>query len=133
MVTTPRGAGDEPPGYVQVDWGPEFALQQGADAVGRGDPVLHVGFGPLGLDFILRAGGSGYFRMGAVQPHLESGRLVLVPDAPEFLYPAYAVHAETGDAGLVRTALTGLRSIAGADQASQTEHATGPGSPSSVD
>jgi LysR family transcriptional regulator, flagellar master operon regulator len=82
--------------------------------------VLHSAFGPLGLGFILAAGGSGYFRMGAVRPHLESGRLVLVPGAPEFLHPAYAVHAETGhaetgDADLIRQALEGLRSVAGPD------------------
>ncbi|TDH60962.1 LysR family transcriptional regulator [Dankookia rubra] len=113
MVVTPPGAGQ--PGYVQVDWGPEFSLGQGADAIAGGDPVLHSAFGPLGLGFILEAGGSGYFRMGAVRSHLESGRLALVPGAPEFLHPAYAVHAETGDADLIRQALEGLRSVAGAD------------------
>jgi LysR family transcriptional regulator, flagellar master operon regulator len=50
-----------------------------------------------------------------VRPHLESGRLILVPGAPEFLHPAYAVHAEAGDAALIRQALEGLRSVAGPD------------------
>lgn len=121
MVTTPPDRAGEPPGYVQVDWGPEFAFRQAA----KDDSALHVGFGPLGLGYILEAGGSGYFRMGAVQPHLESGRLMLVPGAPEFLHPAYAVHAETGDADLIRTALDGLRSVARTDQASQAGHVTG--------
>lgn len=115
MVVTSPGAGGEQPGYVQVDWGPEFALGQGADAIARGDPVLHSAFGPLALSFIMEAGGSGYFRMGVVRSHLESGRLMLVPGAPEFLHPAYAVHAETGDADLIRQALEGLRSVVGAD------------------
>ena len=116
MVATPPSAMGEQPGYVQVDWGPEFAL--GQDAVARVDPVLHSAFGPLGLGFILEAGGSGYFRMGAVRPYLESGRLMLVPGAPEFLHPAYAVHAETGDADLIGPALEGLRSVAGPDHSS---------------
>ena len=116
MVATPPSAVGERPGYVQVDWGPEFAVGQGADAIARGDPVLYSGFGPLGLGFILAAGGSGYFRMAAVRPHLESGRLMLVPGAPEFLHPAYAVHAETGDADLIRQALEGLRSVATAPE-----------------
>jgi LysR family transcriptional regulator, flagellar master operon regulator len=115
MVTTPPSAMGEPPGYVQVDWGQEFAVGQGADAIASGDPVLYSAFGPLGLGFIMEAGGSGYFRMGAVRPHLESGRLILVPGAPEFLHPAYAVHAETGDADLIGPALEGLRSVAGPD------------------
>jgi DNA-binding transcriptional LysR family regulator len=117
MVTTPPGEDGAPPGHVQVDWGPEFALRQGGELAARGDPVLHAGFGPLGLAYILEVGGSGYFRMGAVQPYLESGRLALVPGAPEFRHAAYAVHAETADAGLVRTALLGLRSVSSPDQA----------------
>jgi LysR family transcriptional regulator, flagellar master operon regulator len=136
MVATPRGTGGEPPGdapgYVQVDWGPEFALRQGAD-MAAGDPTLHVGFGPLGLGFILEAGGSGYFRMSAVQPHLRSGRLALVPGAPEFLHPTYAVHADTGDADLIRMALEGLQAVAGADQARQAGHVASPGSSSPAD
>ena len=116
MVTTPSGAEGDAPPYVHVDWGPEFALRQGPGRAARGEAVLHVGLGPLGLGYILQAGGAGYFRMGAVRPHLESGRVKLVPGAPEFIYPAYAVHTETGDAELVRTALDGLRSAVGADQ-----------------
>ncbi|HWL81980.1 MAG TPA: LysR family transcriptional regulator [Roseomonas sp.] len=115
MVSTPPGAGGEPPGYVQVDWGQEFALRQGANPAAPGEPALHVGFGPLGLAYILEVGGSGYFRMGAVRPHLESGRLALVPGAPEFLHPAYALYAETGEAELIRTALDGLRQAAAAE------------------
>jgi hypothetical protein len=115
MVTTPPGTGGSGPGYVQVDWGPEFALRHGMSRAAQSDPSLYAGFGPLGLGYILEAGGSGYFRMGAVRPHLESGRLTLVPGVPEFLHPAYAVHAETGDADLIRMAFDGLRSVAGAD------------------
>lgn len=115
MVTTPPAPGGEPPNYVQVDWGQEFVLRQGTDPAARGEPALHVGFGPLGLGYILEAGGSGYFRLGAVKPYLESGRLLLVPGAPEFRHPAYVIHAETGDAGLIRTALDGLRKAAGVE------------------
>lgn len=130
MVTTPPDREGQPPDHVQVDWGPEFALRQGAEQATQGDPALHVGFGPLALGYILEAGGSGYFRMGAVQPHLASGRLMLVPGAPEFLHPAFAVHAETADADLVRTALDGLRSAAGNnDQAGRAGHAIGSGNP----
>jgi LysR family transcriptional regulator, flagellar master operon regulator len=133
MVTTPPDREDQPPDYVQVDWGPDFAIRQGAAQAAQGDPALHVGFGPLGLSYILEAGGSGYFRMGAVRSYLESGRLALVPGAPEFLHPAYAVHAETGDADLVRTALDGLRSVAGADQASPAGQVTSISRPPQAD
>jgi DNA-binding transcriptional LysR family regulator len=127
MVTTPPGVEGEPPGYVQVDWGPEFPLRQGAEQSAQEDPALYAGFGPLGLGYILEAGGSGYFRMSAVRPHLESGRVTLVCGAPEFLHPAYAVHAEASDADLIRTALDGLRSVTAADLDGRGGGTTGTG------
>jgi LysR family transcriptional regulator, flagellar master operon regulator len=105
------------PDYVYVDWGPEFALQHNMSFPERADPGFFVGLGPVGLSYILEAGGSGHFRLGSVRPHLASGRLELVRDAPEFLYPAYAVYAEGGDQELIRTALAGLRHAAAPDHA----------------
>jgi DNA-binding transcriptional LysR family regulator len=108
MVRTPGAEGSD---YVQVEWGPEFALQQAKIAAGQGDPALVVDLGPLGLDYILKAGGAGYFRHGAVRPHLDSGRLQRVAGAPDYPYPAYAVFSEGGGA-LIREALSGLRQVA---------------------
>jgi LysR family transcriptional regulator, flagellar master operon regulator len=113
MVATPPGADGVGADYVEVDWGPTFVLQQGISSPGRPDPGLFVSLGPLGLSYILQAGGTGYFRLGAVQPHLQAGRLELVKDAPEHSYPVYAVHAETGDPELIRTAVAGLHHAAG--------------------
>jgi hypothetical protein len=98
------------PDYVQVDWGPEVAPRQAMGGAMPPDPGLVVSLGPLGLGFILQAGGSGYFRLGSVRPYLRSGRLTLVPGAPEFPYPAYAIHADGGggEEDLLLTALAGL-------------------------
>jgi DNA-binding transcriptional LysR family regulator len=115
LVTTPPGVSGDAQPYVHVDWGPEFALWQGPGHADRDEPALHVGLGPLGLGYILAAGGSGYFRMSVVRPFLEGGQLRLVSGAPEFVYPAYTVHAETGNAEVVRIALDGLRSVVRAD------------------
>jgi len=110
MVRSKGGADRDD--YVQVDWGPELALHYAA-AGGQREPSLVVDLGPLGLGFLLEAGGTGYFRLGAVRPHLEAGRLELVPETPEFLYPAYAVFSETSaDPALIEAALDGLRRIA---------------------
>jgi LysR family transcriptional regulator, flagellar master operon regulator len=117
MMATPPRADGSGADHVQVDWGPEFALHHGGGPAGQSDPGLFVGLGPLGLNYILEAGGSGYFRLGAFRRHLESGTLELVPGAPEFLYPAYAVHTEAGDADLIQTALTRLRRVTGTEQA----------------
>jgi hypothetical protein len=76
------------------------------------NPAVFVGLGPLGLGYILEAGGSGYFRQRSVQPHLDAGRLRLVPRAPEFIHPAYAVYSANADDRLLGSALEGLRHIA---------------------
>ncbi len=125
MVRSTAGAGRDD--YVQVDWGPELGLQYASAGARQRDPALVVDLGPLGLGFVLEAGGTGYFRLGAARPHIEAGRLELVPEAPEFLYPAYAVFSETSaDPALIETALDGLRRIArthpGIAAARQTTH-----------
>ena len=98
--------------YIYVDWGPEFAAQHNLSYPELSSPGTYVDLGPLGLQYILRAGGSGYFRQQAVAPHLRSGKLKLVRGAPEFLYPAYAVYPEDADPKLLMPALTGLRHVA---------------------
>jgi hypothetical protein len=76
-----------------------------------------VSLGPLGREYLLAAGGSGYFRLSVVRGHLRSGRLRLVRDAPVFLHPAYAVYSETADPKIVTPALSGLRHVAATAEA----------------
>lgn len=104
----PDGAED----YVYVDWGPLFAAQHDASSNSFGEPGLFVGLGPLGLSYILRAGGMGYFRRGAAAPHIASGELEIVDGAPEFTYPAYAVYPESSEAREdIQEALRGLKEV----------------------
>lgn len=103
-----RGAGD----YVYVDWGPDFAAQHNLTYPDRANPGTYVSLGPLGLQYILKVGGSGYFRAQSVAPYLLNRRLRLVRGAPEFLYPAYAVYSEGADIKVMAPALAGLRHIA---------------------
>ncbi|MBN9242154.1 MAG: LysR family transcriptional regulator [Mesorhizobium sp.] len=98
LVRSVRRQGDvEPEGYVDVDWGPQFAARHEEGIRGFGEPGLMVGLGPLGLSYILRAGGIGYFRKGMAAPHIEAGELELVEGAPEFTYPVYAVYPEPAE------------------------------------
>jgi DNA-binding transcriptional LysR family regulator len=98
--------------YVYVDWGPLFAAQHDASSSAFGEPGLMVGLGPLGLSYILRAGGMGYFRRGAAAPHIEAGQLEVLEGAPEFTYPAYAVYAEANETRAdVQAALRGLKQV----------------------
>jgi LysR family transcriptional regulator, flagellar master operon regulator len=53
--------------YVHVDWGPDFVLRHGM-SFREAIPSLFVNLGPLGLSYILSAGGSGWLLQGARGP-----------------------------------------------------------------
>ena len=110
VTTDPAASGNGDLDYVHVDWGPDFTLHHGVsfpDAM----PVLFANLGPLALSYVLSAGGSGYFRMQAVQHHVAAGRLHLVVDAPRFSYPVYVVYSANADESVLAPALAGLRSL----------------------
>ncbi|OWQ47986.1 LysR family transcriptional regulator [Roseateles noduli] len=114
VTTRKRGQKLDPEDYVYVDWGPEFAAQHALAFPEMGHAGVSAGLGPLGREYVLAAGGSGYFRLAVVRKHLESGKLRRIRGAPEFLYPAYAVFAEGADMTVVEPALEGLRHAIGA-------------------
>lgn len=117
VSTDPAAEPSRPPGYVHVDWGPDFALHHGLSFPDAANPGLFIGYGPLALDHILEAGGSGYFRQRAVVPHIAAGRLHPVSGAPTFFHPVYAVCSSQADATLIGLALDGLRNVAATDPA----------------
>jgi len=113
FVTTARGGNaPKPSDYVYVDWGREFAAQHSLAYPALANAPVFAGLGPLGREYILHSGGSGYFRESVVRSHLASGRLRLVKGAPVFMYPAYAVYAEDADAKVVSPALAALKHVA---------------------
>lgn len=98
--------------FVHVDWGTMFSSHLEAVSGSRGDPGLMVGLGPLGLNYILRVGGTGYFRKGAVARLIEQGRLEQIEGAPEFSYPAYAVYPEASEDNVdIQTAIMALKGV----------------------
>jgi DNA-binding transcriptional LysR family regulator len=111
VATEPDTKRAAPSDYVYVDWGPEFALHHGLNFPDVTNPALLVGLGPLALNYILEAGGSGYFRVSAVRSHLAAGRLHRVPGAPDFSYPIYAVYSANADEELIGVALEGLHDV----------------------
>jgi LysR family transcriptional regulator, flagellar master operon regulator len=111
LVTTDLKAyesGD--PQYVHVEWGPDFSLHY-AVSFPDSTPSLVANLGPLALNYVLLEGGSGYFRLRAVQPYLDSGNLHIVPGAPHFSFPVYAAHSKNVDAESLGAALTVLRAV----------------------
>jgi DNA-binding transcriptional LysR family regulator len=125
VTTARRGQPRRATDYVFVDWGPEFAARHNLAFPELANAGTFVGLGPLGLRYILEAGGSGYFRMKVVERYLKSGRLRLVPGAAEFAYPAYAVYSESSDAKIVTPALVGLRHVAYAGPKNQPRKIAG--------
>ena len=110
--TTPTGRALGPEDHVQIDWGEEFAASYQAAFPDQPNAVVSISYGPLALDYILAAGGSGYFRKGFIRSYLEEGRLAAVPDSPEFSYSAYVVHSTKADAGVMYRIRSGLRAAA---------------------
>ncbi|MDR6306532.1 hypothetical protein GGQ85_004265 [Nitrobacter vulgaris] len=99
------------PRYVHVDWGADFSLHHAASFPDATHGLV-VNLGSLALNYLLLEGGSGYFRKHAVQSLLVSGELYLVPDAPQFSFPVYAVHSVNIDAATLGIALAMLRRAA---------------------
>ena len=68
--------------------------------------AVSVGLGVLGLQYILKNGGSGYFPVRVVQPLIDSGRL----DGAPVLRRPY--RTDPMDQEVLDVALTGFRNIA---------------------
>ncbi len=99
--------------YVFVDWGDAFRAMHAKAYPEAETPAVSVGLGPLGLQYVLRNGGSGYFPLRVVQPLIEAGRLVRLDEAPEMRRPVYAVYRRQPlDEETQALALDGLRRLA---------------------
>jgi len=114
VSTEPRGIEvGRVAGYVFVDWGDDFRAQHSLAFPEASIPRLSVGLGSVGLEHILKYGGSGYFLENSVLPFIEEGKLHRVEDAPVFLRPTYLGYPETPpDLSLQAIAIHGLKKVA---------------------
>jgi DNA-binding transcriptional LysR family regulator len=112
LVTTDGEADLNELDYVYVDWGARFSSRHDMSFPRLAHPGLYVNLGPLALNYILRAGGSGYFRMRTALPYLRTGQIRRVRGAPEYSYPVYVVYPIEGDTALLDPVLAALRSVA---------------------
>jgi len=113
LASTDRRARAEPgPGYVYVDWGPEFFARHSASFPEFQGSPLTANIGWLGLEHVLQNGGAGYFPHRLVRPHLPHRKLSIVPDAPEFALAAYLVYPSDSDGEIVGHALATIRHAA---------------------
>ncbi len=112
VSTTPTKGPELQPGYVYVEWGPEFYARHNVSFPNFGGPALTANVGWLGLQHVQRNGGSGYFPLRIVHHHLQDGTLNLVRGAPDFLIPAYAVYPAEHDKELFGNALEIMHAVA---------------------
>jgi DNA-binding transcriptional LysR family regulator len=71
LVTSDRKRGWPDPGYIHIDWGPEFHAQFSEHFADIGPPALVANIGWLGVQQLLAYGGSGYFPLRLVRHHIE--------------------------------------------------------------
>lgn len=113
MVSTNAKSMPEPQaGYIYVDWGPEFYTRHSACFPNFTGPSLTANIGWLGLQHLMKNGGSGYFPMRIVLPHLMAKRLHLVAGAPEFSMPAYVAYPLDSDREAITIAVDLMRRMA---------------------
>ena len=97
------------PGYVHVDWGPEFSHQFSVHFPDHPPPALYANIGWLGIQHLDASGGSGYFPLRMVREALRNKRLHRVPHGPTFTVPAHMVFSLARSDRFVEQALEGLR------------------------
>lgn len=117
--SAPRLGTGPGPGYVYIDWGPEFFARHSASFPDFFGSALTVNFGWLGLQHVLETGGAGYFPIRLVRPHLASGRMTILRGAPEFTLSAYIVYAADADLDVLGPALATIRNAARLESASR--------------
>ena len=81
---------------------------------------LTSNIGWLGLQYVLENGGSGYFPIRLVRPHLQSGRLTMLSGGPEFMLSAYVVYPSDADPAVFGPALDVIRQAAATESRSAT-------------
>lgn len=121
VSTGPRARPESDPGYVYVDWGPEFLARHAASFPDFHGSVLTASIGWLGLLHVLQNGGAGYFPVRLVRPHLTSGKLVAHPDAPEFSLAVHLVHPVDSETEVVGDIVAAIRKAGEAERAKAAE------------
>ena len=95
--------------YVFVDWGPEFVRSHAISLPSLTDSGLTMALGAMTTDYILNREAAAYLPARFAQRHLDAGTLHLVPDAPRFPYPIWAVWREDIDPIVLAAAETTLQ------------------------
>jgi DNA-binding transcriptional LysR family regulator len=103
--------------YIYVDWGPAFHAQHTNSYPDLERPAQVVNIGWLGVQLILRNGGSCFLPIRMARPLIQERRLFPVSDSPQFQIPVYMVFPRERDSAVLEQALAGLRTLAASERA----------------
>ena len=112
---------DHLPGYVFVDWGPEFVQAHATELPEMTNPGLTLALGAMAAEFIVRRSGAAYLPARYVKRYIDAGQLHLVPDAPAFPYAIWAAWREDLEADITEVGKRALQIVAGNLDAEQSE------------
>ena len=90
--------------YVFVDWGPEFVGAHAQALPELTNPGLTFSLGAMAAEFIVNRQGAAYLPARYVKKYIDAGQLFLVPDAPRFPYPVWAVWRDDVDPAIRKVA-----------------------------
>ncbi|WP_108855107.1 LysR family transcriptional regulator [Albidovulum aquaemixtae] len=107
--------------YVFVDWGPEFVHAHALELPALTNPGLTLALGAMAADFIARRKGAAYLPARYVKRFIDEEQLHLVPDAPSFPYPIWAVWREDLEVDIADAAKKALKEVVGSLDVEQDE------------
>ncbi|WP_339644302.1 LysR family transcriptional regulator [Jannaschia helgolandensis] len=110
------GIGDA---YVYTDWGPEFTQAHAVSLPDMTNAGLTLKLEALGVEYIVNRRAAAYVPARSAKRHLDAGRLHLVPGAPVFPYPVWAVFRDDLPDDIRQIALETLTRVA--DQAEDAQ------------
>ncbi len=108
------------PLYVFVDWGSEFISAHALALPELTNTGLSFGLGAMVAEYIKNRKAAAYLPARYIKPYLDSGQLHLVPEAPRFPYPVWAVWRQDLDEDLRQLAEAELLATAKAADTEST-------------
>ncbi len=103
--------------YVFIDWGPEFVGAHALALPELTNPGLTFSLGAMAAEYIVNRQAAGYLPARYVKRYLDAGQLHLVPDAPRFPYPVWAVWRDDLDPTIRSAAEAALQRVASVAEA----------------
>ncbi len=97
--------------YLFVDWGAEFVGAHALELPDLTNPGLTFSLGAMAAEYLITRKGAAYLPARYIKRYLDSGQLHLVPDAPPFPYPVWAVWRDDLDNRTYKTANAALERV----------------------